>query len=292
METLNISGITLQGFAQGGIRTSIAIPEVGAIFDCGTVLPTALRYKNIFITHGHPDHIGALQNLIGRREIQDLSPVNVHVPRAIARPLEEIFRLWKEVNGGRRNAYDVNIIPVDVGDRFPLKNNCVAVALKTYHTIDSIGWGIEQTTRRLKSEFVGMDGKDIAKLKQGGTDITDNVTAPLVVIPGDTRIDFLNNETMAQQAKILLHEVTIWTKEGSTVPKTRRFGHTHIDEMVEACSKFQGEALVLVHRSMRHSRKEIEQIALECFPESMRDRIYIFDGGDRGGQSQSPAMPL
>ncbi len=294
MEQLNVHGVTLQGFAQGGIRTSIAVPEVGAMFDVGTVLHNAMRFDHIFVTHGHPDHIGALQSLVGRRDIQAMTAPKVYVPRPIARPLERIFDLWREVNGGRRGGYNVDIIPVDVGDRIKLKQGIEVVALKTYHTIDTVGWGVEQTTKKLKPEYVGMEGHEIAKLRRAGTAVTNDTKSVMVTIPGDTMIEFLKNEPMAQNAKVLVHEVTIWTEEASTVARTRRYGHTHIDEMLEHCEKFKGEALVLVHRSMKHSRSEIEKIARERFPASMQGKIRIFDGGDRKGGHNIPAtfMPL
>lgn len=292
METLNVSGITLQGFAQGGIRTSVAVPEVGAIFDVGTVLPNALRFDHIFVTHGHPDHIGALQSLVGRRDIQSMKAPNVYVPRPIARPLERIFDLWREVNGGRGRGYNVNIVPVDVGQTIRLPRGIEVHALKTYHTIDTVGWGVEQTTKKLKPIYRGLDGKDIAALRKQGVDVHMSNKNKILCVPGDTMIEFLKNEQFAQQAKVLLHEVTIWSKDASTVQKTRRFGHTHIDEMLEVCRLFRGEALVLVHRSMKHSRKEIEDIAKKRFPKDLPFQILFFDGGDRKGQQPAPAMPL
>lgn len=293
MEKLNVAGVTLEGFAQGGIRTSIACPEVGGLFDCGSVIPTAMRYTKVFITHGHPDHIGGLQNLIGRRSIQDVEPADVHVPRAVARPLERIFDLWREINGGNPKAYRCNIIPVDVGDEFKTCRDTVVKAVKTFHRIDSVGWTVERTTKRLKPIYQGLKGEDIKNLRQQGMDVTLVHKHIMLTIPGDTSIEFLLQEPAARKAKVLLHEVTIWDTEESSVEKTRRYGHTHVDEMIEHCEKFEGEALVLVHRSMRWSRKEVEDIVKTRFPSSMKDKIHIFDGGDRHGPSKGiPATLL
>lgn len=282
METLNISGVTLEGFAQGGVRTSIGCPEVGVIFDAGTVIPTYLRYDKVFITHGHPDHIGAITNIVSGRSLQKLGPVDVYVPAVIANDLKQIFHLWWKINGGHGVRFPVNIHPLTADMTVELKANLTMHAVKTYHRIDSLGWSVDRTTNKLKSQYVGLPGQEIAALKRKGTIVTDPKTETLLTVPGDTTIDFLLNGSKAQNSKVLVHEVTIWSEdENNTVEKCKRYGHTHYKEMIRNCERFNGESLVLCHRSMKYSRKYIEKVLKKEFPASMRDKIHIFDGGDR-----------
>ena len=58
--------------------------------------------------------------------------------------------------------------------------------------------------------------------------------------------------------------------------RARRWGHTHVSELAAVAEQFEGEALVLVHRSMRHSRKEIEATVERAFPASTRGRVHVF----------------
>lgn len=282
METLNLTGVTLEGFAQGGIRTSIGVPEVGAIFDAGTPIPTCLRYGNIFITHGHPDHCGAITNIIARRDLQDLPPADVYVPTSIKEPLEVIFEKWWEINGGRGPKFPVNIHAQKPGDIIPLKRGIKVVGVPTYHRVQSVGWAVERTTQRLKPEFVGKPGKEIGELKKKGVEITNPHVETILTIPGDTTIDFLIKEPMAQKAKILVHEVTYWDDKESNQKMCRKYGHTHFRDMIENCERFEGDFLVLCHRSMKFSRSFIEKQVKRHFPKSMIDKIRLFDGGDKG----------
>lgn len=278
METLNLSGVTLEGYAQGGIRTSIGVPEVNSIFDAGTVIPTSLRYPNVFITHGHPDHIGAITNIIARRNLQDLPPANVYVPTKIKEPLETIFEKWWEINGGHGPKFPVNIHGCKHGDRIKIKKGIEAIAVPTFHRIDSTGWVIERTTQRLKEEFKGVEGRKLGEMKRNGVEITIAHKETLLAIPGDTTIEFLLKIPYAQKAKVLVHEVTYWDDELSTPEKCRRYGHTHFRDMIKHCEKFEGEHLVLCHRSMKYSRKFVEKQLVRHFPKSMLDKISIFDG--------------
>jgi ribonuclease Z len=110
--------------------------------------------------------------------------------------------------------------------------------------------------------------------------VTDEVMSTVLVVPGDTKIEFLLRCEQARKAKVLTHEVTYWDDQSSP-EKCRAYGHTHVDEMIEHCDKFEGEALVLVHRSMKYKRAEVEEIIKRRFPSAMLPKIHVFDGGDR-----------
>lgn len=277
MESLNVAGVTLQGVAQGGWQTSIHIPEARAIFDVGTLLSASV--DDVFVTHGHPDHIGALPSLVARRSMRrDAMPLKIHLPGGIADEVETVLLGMDRVFGDRSNR-PFEVVPMDVGDVAHTGHGVDVRAMRTYHGVASCGWAVEKTVRKLKPELVGQSGDEIASLKRSGVQVTDDATHTMVVIPGDTMIDFLVREPQAQRAKVLLHEVTFWDDK-SSVEGCRRYGHTHVDEMIAHCDKFEGEALVLVHRSLKYTRSEAEAILKKRFPAAMLPKIHLFDGGD------------
>lgn len=278
METLKLKGITLEGFAQGGIKTSIGVPEIGAIFDAGTPIPTCLRYGHIFITHGHPDHIGCITQIIARRSLQNLPPAHVYVPASIKNDLEIIFEAWWRINGGRGPKFPVIIHGHKVGDTIDLDRGIEVASVRTFHRISSMGWTVKRTTQRLKPEFKDVPGKKIGELKRKGVEITYSNTEVILTIPGDTTIDFLIKEPMAQKAKVLVHEVTYWDDIESTSEKCYQYGHTHFRDMIKHCDKFEGDHLILCHRSMKFSRSFIESQVKKHFPKEMLPKIKLFDG--------------
>lgn len=279
MEKITVAGITLEGFAQGGWQTAIHCPEAKCIFDMGVMLPVAVEHY--FLTHGHPDHASALPYIVARRGLQDAQrKAKIYVPEPLAGAVQALIDSADYLYGGRRGEARAEVVSVKINDSISLKGGMAVRSVRTYHDAPACGWAVEQTTRKLKPEFVGMEGSEIGRLRQEGISVTDDVTGTALVVPGDTKIEFLLNCEQARRAKVLTHEVTYWDDQSSP-EKCRAYGHTHVDEMIEHCEKFEGEALVLVHRSMKYKRAEVEKILKLRFPSAMLPKIHLFDGGDR-----------
>lgn len=280
MEKITVGPVTLEGYAQGGVRTSIGVPEIGALFDTGTVIPTALRYNNIFLTHGHMDHSGSIMNILARRALNDMRSAKLYVPNGLGTKFEELFKVMESINGGKRYKLPVIVRDKNVDDEIDIKSDIKIRGVKTYHSTKSIGWQVLRTTKRLKKDFKGMEGHEIGALKKKGVQITDDVTTNILTIPGDTTIDFLIKQEAAQKAEVLVHEVTYWDDKLSSIEQCQRYGHTHVNEMISHCEKFEGKYLVLCHRSLKYSRSFAERVIRDRFPASMKSKILLFDGGD------------
>lgn len=281
MEKINVAGVTLQGYAQGGWQTSIYCPEFQSVFDVGVPLRN-VNVDRYFITHSHPDHIMALPYIVGRRSVSDIRiPLTIFVPERIRGQVHEVLHNWCRLFGDRNPGDVLNVIGVSPGETHKLHKDLSVAILPTVHRGPSVGYVMQQHTKKLKPEFEGVEGTQLRELRAKGVEISEERVTPVLAVPGDTQIEFLLENELARKAKVLVHEVTVWDEAFNTVEGCRRYGHTHVAEMVEHCEKFEGEALVLCHRSMRWTRSEIEQIVPQRFPASMLSKIHLFDGGDR-----------
>ena len=271
-DEIAVAGLTLRGVAQGGIRTCLMVPQLGVMFDVGPLVRGALRYDRILVSHGHQDHLGFLPYLVSQRQLMRKPPPDVHVPAEIVEPLEEIFAAWARIEAFQ---LDINLhghVPEDTVD---LGKGHVARAIRSDHRVPSLCWLVERRTRKLRPEFAGLPGPEIKRLKEQGVEITEPHTEPLLAVTGDTRVDLFVRDERLQTVRVLVHEVTAWDDRRS-VEQIREWGHTHLEEFVAVADRFRGEALVLVHRSLRHSKKEAEAIVRERFPASVRDKVHVF----------------
>ncbi len=274
MDQLHVAGVTLTGVARGGVETCLMAKELGVMFDIGMCPPGAQRYGTVLASHAHADHLGGVHYLASLRSMFGQKPLKLHVPVEAAEPLQRIFAAWSELEGYQ--------VPVEIFGHAPgatvtIRRDVQATCFRTVHRVPSLAWVVERVSRRLKPEFQGREGAELKRLRQAGVEITDEHRAPELCVTGDTQIEFLlsDESAMARRARVLVHEVTSWEAgDAGAIARTRRWGHTHIDELIAAAERFEGEALVLVHRSMRHSRKAAEAVVARM-PPSLREKVHL-----------------
>ncbi|MBC8072968.1 MAG: MBL fold metallo-hydrolase [Deltaproteobacteria bacterium] len=271
-DELRVGGLTLRGVTRGGIQTCVMVPELDLMFDVGGSVRGQQRFSTILVSHGHQDHLGGLPYLISQRGLSGLPGPAVHVPVEIAVPLTRIFESWSEIEGF---ALQVGLHGHAPGEVVELGASTAATCVRSVHRVPSLAWIVERTSGRLKAEFVGREGAELAELRRAGVHVTEPYVADVLCVTGDTQIELWDREPRVRTSKVLVHEITAWDQR-RTVEETRAWGHTHVDELIERAEQFEGEALVLVHRSPRHTRAEAEQVIATRFPASVRDRIHVF----------------
>lgn len=272
LDELRVGGLTLAGITRGGVETCVMVKELGLMFDVGMCPPGALKYPTILVSHGHADHLGGLPYLVSQHGLLSSPPPIVHMPIEVLAPMQQILALWSQIEDFPLRAELHGHAP---GACVPISRSLNALALRTSHRVPSLAWVIERESQRLRPEFAGRDPREIAALRAAGEVITDPHSEPLLCVTGDTRIEFFDQHELARRCRVLVHEVTSWD-DRRDVEVTRRWGHTHLDEVVARAEQFTGEALVLVHRSMRHSRADVEALVQRRFPAALRDRIHVF----------------
>jgi len=271
-DDIEVGGLHVIGIAQGGVETNIRIPELKLMFDIGMCPPAALPFGQLLISHGHADHLAGLHYYISQRGMMKLPPPIIHLPAELAPIIEEILAAWGRIEGFE---YRYELRPAEPGGRYEISRDLSARAIRTDHRVPSLAWVIERTTDRLLDELRGRPGVEIQAMRLAGEVVTHEVVTPVLCVTGDTTIDaFLSNEVM-RRCTVLVHECTAWDQQRD-IEATRGWGHTHVDELIEHADKFEGEAIVLVHRSLRHTRSFAQAVVRERFPESMREKVFVF----------------
>ncbi len=271
-DQLGVCGLTLCGVTRGGVQTCLMVPELDVMFDVGPLPRGALRYKTILVSHGHQDHLGLLPYLVSQRQLMGGIAPEVHIPREIHAPLGRIMDAWSEIEDF---PLPVHLHPRDPEDEVRLGKDRVARCVRSVHRVPSLGWIVSRTSRRLRPQYHGRPGPELRDLRHSGLEITEDHEEPVLCVTGDTQIDLFLSDERVRKCKVLVHDVTSWD-DRRNVSETRKWGHTHVQEMIEHAEKFEGEALVLVHRSMRHKRSDAVEIVKTRFPASVRDRVHVF----------------
>jgi ribonuclease Z len=272
LSELKVAGLTLRGVTVGGIMTCLMCPEIGVMFDVGPQLPGQMKYDTILVSHGHQDHLGGLPYLVSQRKMHKTTPLRVHLPQEVQAPLRTIIEAWSQIEDFQ---LEVDLQGHMPGATVELAKSHRATAVRSVHRVPSLAWIVERVSRRLRPEYAERAGEDLAQLRRDGVEITEPHVEPVLCVTGDTQIELFVDRPEIRRARVLVHEVTGWD-DRRNVEQVRKWGHTHVDELIEHVEKFEGDALVLVHRSPRHSRAQAERVVAERFPASVRERVHVF----------------
>jgi len=271
-DTLRLPGITLQGVACAGIKTCLMVPELKLMFDVAPSVAGQQKFNRVLVSHGHHDHLAGLPYACSQRSLGRRAPLEVHAPEELVPPMERIFEAWREILA---HELPVALHGHAPGDTVPLSRTMTARCVRSVHRIPSLCWVVNQTVSSLDPKFAGLPGEVLAAKRKAGETIRVSRTADTLAVTGDTQIELIDREPWLWDVDVLVHEVTGWGDKQS-VDKVRGWGHTHVDEIIERVERFTGKALVLVHRSARHSRSMAQRVVAERFPASVRDRVHVF----------------
>ena len=250
----------VQGVSVAGEATSIHCPELDVCFDMGACPRAALASKYACISHGHMDHIGGLAYWCSQRQFQGMGPGTIvcdhRIEDDVRGMMEGIVKLERQ-----RTPYE--IITLDEGGELEIKNNIAMRAFHTEHTCPSVGYVVHEKRTKLKPEYNGMPQEKLRELKQGGTEIVNNLEVPLVAYMGDTLPGPHLVREDVRKAQIIVTECTFFEPEHKERAKVGM--HLHVDDIAEWLKVCECEAMIITHVSrrthMQYARKRLTEVA-------------------------------
>jgi ribonuclease Z len=272
VQTLAFQGYTIEGYSRAAVQSYWRIPELKLGFDMGGSPWSFMGTPTFFISHSHLDHMAALPAFVARRKMMKMEPPTIFVPEEIHEATDRMLKSWQRLDRGRMLC---NLVPAKVGVEYELSREHIATAFPTKHTVPSLGYIIWERRKKLKPEYQGLSGDEIRDIRKSGLEVSAEMRIPLVCYCGDTAPQGLDTDPAVYQSKILITELTFFRPEHRK-EKIHKFGHTHLDDLIERAEKFQNELIVLGHFSTRYFDKQIRAAVEKRMPESLKSRVHLW----------------
>jgi ribonuclease Z len=266
------AGLTIEGYSRAAVQTYWRIPELKIGFDLGAHPWDFMGTPTWLITHTHLDHVAALPVYVARRRMMRMEPPTLYLPGEALEDARRLLLIMQRLDRGRMICQLNGLAP---GDVIELSRELVITAFRTAHTIPSLGYVVWDRRFKLKEEYHGLPGDQIRDLRLAGTVVTREVRTPLLAYTGDTSPDGLDHYPPVYEAKILITEVS-FIRPGHRREKIHKFGHMHLDDVVERAERFRNELIVFSHFSTRYHPQEIRRFLDGKLPAHLRERVKLW----------------
>lgn len=271
-KSVTFENLTVEGFSRAAVQTYWRIPEYKLGFDLGAQPWSFMGTPNWFISHTHMDHLLALPAYVARRRMMLMSPPTIYVPQEGVETVRQLLAVFSRLDRGR---LPCNLVPLRPGEEVELSRELVVSTVQTYHTLPSLGYIIWERRKKLKPEYLSLTGEQIRDLNQSGVEISYEIRLPRVAYLGDSTIRGLDENPKMYEADILIMEVTFVAPDHRR-EAIRKFGHIHLDDLLQRRQKFRNKLVIASHFSSRYHEREVEQAIRQKLPDMLDGRLIAW----------------
>jgi ribonuclease Z len=272
LASVRAGALTVEGYSLGGVYTTIGVPELGVLFDCGLGLRRFVGIDHLFISHAHADHIGGLIAWLGLRGLHGRPRAKLYCHAAIVDALRSMLEAATLM---QRYDLGVDFVPMEHGQVVPVRADLEVRAFRTFHSVPSLGYEIFRSVDKLKPEYLGLPGEEIGRRKRGGEPLFDRVERSELAYATDTLSKVLRDTPKLLETRVLVMECTFLDDRKSRL-ESRAGCHIHLDDLIEEAHDFQNEHVVLMHSSQIYSPDDYRTTLARRAPDGLRERMRPF----------------
>ncbi len=272
VKTLVHKDLTIEGYSRAAVQTYWRVPELKIGFDLGGQPWSFMGTNTWFISHAHLDHIAALPVYVARRRMMKMEPPVIYMPASTIEPIERILKLFTRLDRGRMPC---ELRPIEPGSEVELSRDHVVTVSQTAHTVPSLGFIVWERRHKLKAEYLGLTGPQIRDLRLAGTEVTEQRRTPRFAYLGDSAPAGLDDCPAMFEAEVLVMELT-FVAPSHRKDKIHKFGHIHLDDVVERRERFKNELIIASHFSTRYTGKRIRSTVERALPDMLGGRLELW----------------
>jgi len=308
-----LAGYKLEGVSVGGQETCLVFPQLKLAFDAGRCPQRCVYADTMCVTHTHMDHVGGAGFYVATRQLISLPPPTLVLPAERVRAFEAFMDAMRELDGSDMPHRTVAMKPLSAAAgpssssslsgeegggegegeegepqtppewcaEHRIGKTLVVRAFRTTHPVPSQGYVAYSRKEKLLDEFRHLGGAEIGERRRRGERVTRTVEVPEVAFTGDTTAEWIDRAVRGEdsvaadalRAKVLCCECT-FVDDRASPEDARRYGHTHLDELVDRAGAFERcEAVLLMHFSARYKAHQVREALDAKLPGGLREKV-------------------
>lgn len=272
VQTVEHNNLTIEGYSRAAVQTYWRVPELKIGFDLGAQPWAFMGTPTWFVSHGHLDHIASLPVYVARRRMMKMDPPVIYLPEICIDPVQKILRQFTRLDRGR---LPCELLPLEAGAEIELSREHVVTVHDTQHTVKSFGFICWERRRKLKPEYNHLAGEQIRDLRLAGTEVTAETRVPLFAYLGDSNPVGLDRHPEFFEAQVLVMEIT-FVHKSHRKEKIHKFGHIHLDDVIDRREQFKNELIIASHFSTRYHDDRIRRIVEKRLPDMLDGRLILW----------------
>lgn len=287
---LGFGQYSVVGYSVAGEETVCQIPELNVCFDIGRCPHFALTSDVVCITHAHMDHLAGLPYYLSQRYFQGMKPGTILLPAELAGPVDRMLRCWRDVE---RQGTPYQLVAMSPGQMHEVRRDFGIRCFATHHGSTSLGYALISVREKLKAEYMGRPGPELAEMRKSGVEIQYRVEVPLVTFLGDTALGPVFEHPDVVNAEILITECTFIDRDHKAKAKAGR--HLHVDDFARLLPTLKNKHIVVCHVTRRTGIRRAKRVLEKLVGVERMENVHFlmdFEDAKDAGEVEDQGPPL
>ena len=273
VKSLTFKEITIEGYSRAAVQTYWRIPEFKLGFDLGAQPWSFMGTPTWFVSHTHMDHIVALPVYVARRRMMKMEPPTIYLPEHAIEPMQKILQLFQPP-GPRPAALHAAADPAGRRDRDVARARGDGFGHGPHGAVVRVR-GLGAAAKSSSPSIWTCPARRFAICGSPAWRSPPRCAFRAWPTWATVRPTGLDACPAMFEAEVLIIEMT-FVAARHRKDKIHKFGHMHLDDIVERRDKFQNELIIASPLQHALPPQASREHVTQALPDMLDGRLHLW----------------